>query len=89
MVKIFPAETLGPAYVRALKGPFPDIKLLPTGGVDLKTLAEFTKAGASGFGVGNPLFNRERIAAADWTWVEEQCRAFADAYSTLKNSANS
>ena len=80
MVKIFPAETLGPAYIRALKGPLPKIKLLPTGGVDLATLPEFLKAGADGFGVGSPLFDRQRIESGDWLWVETQCRAFAEAY---------
>jgi len=84
MVKIFPAETLGPAYVRALKAPLPEIKLLPTGGVDLATLPEFLKAGADGFGVGSPLFNRQRIESGDWRWVEAQCRAFAEAYQVRK-----
>jgi 2-dehydro-3-deoxyphosphogluconate aldolase/(4S)-4-hydroxy-2-oxoglutarate aldolase len=76
MVKVFPAETLGPGYIRALKGPFPQIKLLPTGGVDLKTLPEFKKAGACGAGVGSPLFDRKRIEAKDWPWLEARCRAF-------------
>lgn len=80
MVKIFPAETLGPAYIRALKAPLPQVKLLPTGGVDLQTLPAFIKAGADGFGVGSPLFNHQRIKAGDWAWVESQCRAFAESW---------
>lgn len=80
MVKVFPAETVGPGYVRALKAPLPHIKLLPTGGVDLKTLPDFVKAGADGFGIGSPLFARQRIESGDWTWVEAQCRAFAETY---------
>ena len=80
MVKIFPAETHGPAYIRALKSPLPNIKLLPTGGVNLATLPEFVKAGADGVGVGNPLFDRKRIESGDWSWVEAQCRIFAAAY---------
>lgn len=86
MVKIFPAETLGPAYLRALKAPLPGIKLLPTGGVDLATLPEFLKAGADGFGVGSPLFDRQRIESGDWPWVEAQCRAFAAAYARARAS---
>jgi len=78
MVKIFPAEVVGPAYIRSLKAPFPQIKLLPTGGVDLATLSEYVKAGADGFGVGSPLFDRKRIEADDWNWVEVQCRAFSE-----------
>lgn len=78
MVKIFPAELHGPAYIRAIKAPLPHIKLLPTGGVDLKTLPEFMRAGADGAGIGNPLFDRKRIEAGDWQWVESQCLAFAE-----------
>jgi 2-dehydro-3-deoxyphosphogluconate aldolase/(4S)-4-hydroxy-2-oxoglutarate aldolase len=80
MVKIFPAESVGPGYIRALKAPLPYIKLLPTGGVDLKTLPDFLKAGADGFGIGSPLFDRQRVESCDWTWVEAQCRAFAETY---------
>ena len=80
MVKVFPAETVGPGYIRALKAPLPHIKLLPTGGVDLKTLPDFLKAGADGFGIGSPLFDRQRIEACDWAWVEAQCRVFAEVY---------
>ena len=80
MVKVFPAESVGPGYIRALKAPLPHIKLLPTGGVDLDSLPEFVKAGADGFGIGSPLFDRRRIESGDWAWVEAQCRAFATGY---------
>jgi 2-dehydro-3-deoxyphosphogluconate aldolase/(4S)-4-hydroxy-2-oxoglutarate aldolase len=80
MVKVFPAESVSPGYIRALKAPLPQVKLLPTGGVDLKTLPDFVKAGADGFGIGGPLFDRKRVEAGDWTWIEAQCRAFAEAY---------
>jgi len=80
MVKIFPAESVGPGYIRAVKAPLPHIKLFPTGGVDLKTLPDFVKAGADGFGIGSPLFDRKRVESCDWKWVEAQCRAFAEAY---------
>lgn len=76
MVKVFPADQLGPAYIRNVKAPLPHIKLLPTGGVSLETLPAFVKAGADGFGVGSPLFDTGRIAAGDWAWLEARCRAF-------------
>jgi 2-dehydro-3-deoxyphosphogluconate aldolase/(4S)-4-hydroxy-2-oxoglutarate aldolase len=82
MVKVFPAETLGPGYIKAIKAPLPQVKLMPTGGVDLKTLAAYKKAGADGFGVGSPLFDRGRVEAGDWNWIETQCRAFVEAYSS-------
>jgi 2-dehydro-3-deoxyphosphogluconate aldolase / (4S)-4-hydroxy-2-oxoglutarate aldolase len=86
MVKIFPADTVGPKYIKALKGPFPNIKLMPTGGVDLKTLPAFVNAGAEAFGIGGPLFDRERIEAEDWKWVEDQCRAFVEAYRVARRA---
>jgi len=63
-----------------LKAPLLHIKLLPTGGVDLKTLPDFRRAGADGFGMGSPLFNRQRVESSDRTWIEAQCRAFGEAY---------
>lgn len=79
MVKIFPAEVLGPAYIKAVKAPLPHVKLLPTGGVDLNTIQSYMAAGADGFGVGSPLFNRDRIENENWGWLENQCKAFAEA----------
>jgi 2-dehydro-3-deoxyphosphogluconate aldolase/(4S)-4-hydroxy-2-oxoglutarate aldolase len=80
MVKIFPAEAGGATLVRALKGPFPQIRLLPTGGVDLETLPKLLQAGAAGAGIGSPLFQRDRLEAQDWLWLENQARAFVNIY---------
>ena len=52
IVKVFPSDIVGPNYLKAIKGPFPKIRLLPTGGVNLETLAEFIRAGACAVGVG-------------------------------------
>src|SRR4029453_17999285 len=51
IVKVFPADVVGPAFFKALRGPLPQVKLMPTGGVDLTTAAEFLKAGAVCLGV--------------------------------------
>ena len=59
---------------------FPDIKLMPTGGVDLPSLPGFIQAGASGVGVGSPLFNKDRVENGDWAWLETQTRAFVAAW---------
>ncbi len=80
LVKVFPADQLGPAYIKNLKAPLPEIRLVPTGGVTVETLPEYKHAGADGFGVGSPLFARARVDARDWAWVEEQARRFARAY---------
>jgi 2-dehydro-3-deoxyphosphogluconate aldolase/(4S)-4-hydroxy-2-oxoglutarate aldolase len=79
MVKVFPAETFGPAYIRSVKAPFPQVRLMPTGGVNLDTLASYAQAGADAFGVGSPLFQPDRLAAGDWTWLRERGRAFVAA----------
>ena len=80
MVKIFPAETLGPRYLRSIKAPLPQLRLMPTGGVELTTLPEWRRAGADAFGIGSPLFNPERIHAGDWAWLRERASAFVEAY---------
>jgi 2-dehydro-3-deoxyphosphogluconate aldolase/(4S)-4-hydroxy-2-oxoglutarate aldolase len=77
---------LGPRYLRILKLPLPHLKLMPTGGVDVSTLEAYAQAGADAFGVGSPLFRAERIAANDWEWLRNQCRAFAAAYLKAKSS---
>lgn len=87
-VKVFPADGLGPNYIRALKGPFSEIALMPTGGVDLATLGKFVEAGASAFGIGSPLFRKDRLQAQDWTWLENQARAYVEAYADATRSEN-
>ncbi len=55
IVKVFPAEVVGPAFFKAMRGPLPQIRLMPTGGVDLTTAADFLRAGACCLGVGSQL----------------------------------
>ncbi len=80
LVKVFPAAERGPAYIRHLKETLPRVALMPTGGVNLATLADWTRAGSDGFGVGSPLFHSDRVEAGDWDWVEAQSRAFREAW---------
>ena len=86
MVKVFPAGTLGPGYLRSLKSSLPGVRLMPTGGVDLLSFEAYATAGADAFGIGSPLFKTERITARDWEWLRTQCRAFANAYRNLPPS---
>src|SRR5512138_2841906 len=65
VVKVFPADVLGPAFFKALKGPLPQVKLMPTGGVDLTTAGEFLKAGAVCLGVGSQMVDPMLVAARD------------------------
>jgi 2-dehydro-3-deoxyphosphogluconate aldolase/(4S)-4-hydroxy-2-oxoglutarate aldolase len=80
MVKVFPADQLGPGHLKAVKAPFPEIPLMPTGGVTVETLPAFKKAGADAFGVGGPLFDPKQVAAGNWGWFREQAERFAKAY---------
>ena len=76
MVKVFPADMFGPAYLRAVKAPLSDARLMPTGGVRLDNVEEWRAAGADAYGVGSPLFAKDKVLSQDWDWVESQCRQF-------------
>lgn len=80
MVKLFPANRLGPAYVRDLRGPFAAIPLLATGGITPEAIPEYVAAGAAGFGLGSPLLPAERIHSGDWEWVRNQAARFCSAW---------
>ena len=84
MIKIFPSNLTGPSFIKAIKGPFPSIPLMPTGGVNLKTIKDYLKAGAAGFGIGSPVLNLERIQARDWNWLTDQVLAFQKIYTDFK-----
>ncbi len=72
IIKIFPASNVGGAsYLKALKGPFPQIPLCPTGGVNLQTIGDFVKAGASAVGVGGELVSKAAIDAGDFGKITE------------------
>ncbi len=77
IVKIFPSDVGGPNYLRALRGPLPQVRLMPTGGVDLSTAEAFLKAGASCLGVGGALVEAKAIAAGDFAHIRELARQFA------------
>jgi 2-dehydro-3-deoxyphosphogluconate aldolase/(4S)-4-hydroxy-2-oxoglutarate aldolase len=61
LVKVFPCDSVGPGYIKALRGPFPQIRLMPTGGVNLQTLPDFVKAGACAVGVGSSLVEPQAV----------------------------
>lgn len=76
-VKVFPAGSVGGAsYIKNLLGPLPQVKIIPTGGVSLKTAADFIKAGARALGVGTDLVDVKAIRAGDAHVVTERAREF-------------
>lgn len=78
IVKVFPATALGPKFFKDIKGPMPQLRLTPTGGVNLENTAEFIKAGAECIGVGSALLNKQMIADKDWKGIEKNARAFCE-----------
>lgn len=66
MIKVFPASTLGPEFIKSIKAPFPQIKLMPTGGITKDSLSAFKKSGADAFGIGSPLFPESILQKQDW-----------------------
>lgn len=64
-IKVFPAEVGGPGYLKAIHGPLPYVRLLPTGGVNLDTLGDFVKSGACAVGLGSNLVTKEALAKGD------------------------
>ena len=78
-VKVFPASVGGPRYLKDVRGPLPQLKLIPTGGVDLDNAAEFIRAGAAAIAVGSNLVDAKTVGAGRWEVLEERARAFAEA----------
>lgn len=85
LVKVFPADQLGPGHLRAVKAPFPEIRLMPTGGVTVETLPAFRDAGADAFGVGSPLFDPRQVAAGNWDWFRQRASRFCESFGSPKS----
>jgi 2-dehydro-3-deoxyphosphogluconate aldolase/(4S)-4-hydroxy-2-oxoglutarate aldolase len=78
VVKVFPADPLGPAFFRAMRGPLPQVRLMPTGGVDLATAAEYLRAGACCLGVGTQLVEPRAVAAGDFDRISELASEYVE-----------
>ena len=85
MIKIFPCGPVGgPSYIKALKGPFPQIDFVPTGGVNLQTTPEFIKAGAAAVAVGGELVNVKVLQEGKLHVVVANARKFIEAVRTAR-----
>ena len=78
MIKIFPATTVGPSYIKELKGPLNRIRLLPTGGVTLDNIESFQEVGSDGYGIGSQLFDRTLIKEKDWEGLNTHFQKFVE-----------
>jgi 2-dehydro-3-deoxyphosphogluconate aldolase/(4S)-4-hydroxy-2-oxoglutarate aldolase len=79
VVKVFPASLGGPAYLRSLRGPFPDTSFMPTGGVSADNVREWIAAGAIAVGAGSELCSATDIRAGRFDAIEANARQFSDA----------
>jgi len=74
IVKVFPATSLGPQFVRDVRGPLPQLRLMPTGGVTVENARDFLAAGACCVGLGTALVDAKAVEAGDWAGIEERAR---------------
>jgi len=79
VIKIFPAEFFGPAYIKSLKAPFPKMEFLPTGGVTPETVGEFLKAGAFATAAGSALVAPAALKSGDWAAITKRAQEFVAA----------
>lgn len=83
-VKVFPANAVGGAkYIKALKAPFPQIELVPTGGVNLETIGDFLLAGSAAVGVGGELIDAKSVAEGNYQAITDKARRFREAASAV------
>jgi 2-dehydro-3-deoxyphosphogluconate aldolase/(4S)-4-hydroxy-2-oxoglutarate aldolase len=78
-VKLFPADTLGPSYIKALLAPLPHLRIVPTGGVDVDTAGDFLKAGCAALGVGSALVSAKALQEGDWPELTRRASALVNA----------
>ncbi len=78
VVKVFPSDAVGPSYLKAILGPLPHVRLMPTGGVDLSTAEAFLRAGACCLGAGGSLVEPRALASGDFARIREQARQFRE-----------
>ena len=86
VVKIFPASLGGPGYLKALRGPFPDLVVMPTGGVSAANLGDWFAAGAIAVGAGGDLVPGAALANSDWDAITANARLFAQSLAAARRS---
>jgi 2-dehydro-3-deoxyphosphogluconate aldolase/(4S)-4-hydroxy-2-oxoglutarate aldolase len=84
VVKIFPATSLGPRYIKDLHGPFPELRLMPTGGVSLENVGQWIRGGAFAVGVGTDLLDKTLIQNEDYKGLEDRARQFVSAIGAAR-----
>ena len=86
LLKLFPADALGPGYLKALRAPLDDVAFIPTGGVDPETLGTFYRAGAAAFGIGSYLVKNVRVTAEELEGLTARARLLRRALDDARAS---
>jgi 2-dehydro-3-deoxyphosphogluconate aldolase/(4S)-4-hydroxy-2-oxoglutarate aldolase len=89
IVKVFPADVVGPAFFKAVRAPLPQVKLMPTGGVDLNTAADFLRAGACCLGIGGQLVEPQAVAQRNFDRIRDLARQYAAIIKQFRQSGRS
>jgi 2-dehydro-3-deoxyphosphogluconate aldolase/(4S)-4-hydroxy-2-oxoglutarate aldolase len=85
LIKVFPANVFGPKYLKDIKGPMPQIPLMPTGGIDLTNVGDYVKAGANALGVGSSLVNsKDEVTDEYLLRLTEKAAQFTAAWTKAK-----
>lgn len=87
IVKVFPSDQLGPGYFKAVQRPLPQVRLMPTGGVDLETAADFLRAGACALGIGGSLVEPKAVAGGDMGRIESLARQYIEIVRQTRQQA--
>ena len=74
IIKVFPATTLGPGYLKDVRAPLPQLRLMPTGGVTIENAGDWIRAGAVAVGIGSALVDSKAVAAGDYRRIEDAAR---------------
>ncbi len=85
-IKIFPADGLGPNYIKAIKAPLPQLQIIPTGGVDVNTAGDFIKAGCAAVAAGSSLVSKDVLKSGDWDKLSQTAQAFVQAVASARQS---
>ena len=86
VVKVFPGSLVGPAYIKALKGPFPFIEIMPTGGVSVENVADWFAAGVFGVGAGSELCPTAWAKEGRFAQIEQRAREFVKAVQDARSN---
>jgi 2-dehydro-3-deoxyphosphogluconate aldolase/(4S)-4-hydroxy-2-oxoglutarate aldolase len=86
IVKIFPSDVTGPQYIKALRGPLPQVRMMPTGGVNLETAAAFLRAGACALGIGGSLVEPKAVAGGDLQRIESLAKQYVQIVQEVRNA---